>query len=108
MMRDVWAVDDEGKNNLECMSINDSDESVKPKLISAPSPPSCQEVLEHNITHPPFGCWCRQCVMGKAKADGHTTIGSMTASEVPVVSFDSACLEDRVSNDIRPRRGHEG
>ena len=52
----VWAVDDDGKDNLECMNMSESDESVKPKMISAPSPPSRQEVLEHNITHLPFRC----------------------------------------------------
>ena len=93
----VLAVDEEGKNNLECMNINDSEESIKPKMISAPSPPSRQEVLEHNITHLPFRCWCRHCVMGKAKADGHITTGSMAASEVPVVSFPYAFLGDRES-----------
>ena len=63
----VWAVGDDGKDNLECMNMNDSDESVKPKMISAPSPPSRQEVLGHNITHLPFGCWCRHCVMVRPK-----------------------------------------
>ena len=89
--------DDDGKDNLECMNMNDSDESVKPKMISAPSPPSRQEVLEHNITHLPFRCWCKHCVMGKAKADGHITTGSMAASEVPVVSLDYAFLGDKES-----------
>ena len=90
----VWAVNDDGKDNLECMNMNDSDESAKPNIISAPSPPSRQEVPEHNITHLPFKCWCRHCVMGNAKADGHITTGSMAASEVPVVSFDYAFLGD--------------
>ena len=93
----VWAVDEEGKNNLEIMNMNDSDESVKPEMISTPSPPSRQEVLEHNITHLPLRCWCRHCVMEKAKADGHITTGSMAASEVPVVSFDDAFPGDRES-----------
>ena len=93
----VWAVDDDGKDNLECMNMNDSDESVKPKMISAPSPPSNQAVLEHNITHLPFRCWCKHCVMGKAKADGHITTENMTASEVPVESFDYAFLRYRES-----------
>ena len=35
--------------------------------------------------------------MGKAKADGHITTGSMAASEVPVVSVHYAFLGDRES-----------
>ena len=93
----MWAVDVDGNDNLQCMHPNDSDESVKPKMISSPSPPSRQEVLEHNITHLPFRCRCRHCVMGNAKADGHITTGSMAASEVLVVSFDYAFLGDRKS-----------
>ena len=61
----VWAFDERGKNNLECMNMNDSDESIKPKMISALIPSSRQDVLEHNVTHLPFRCGCRHCVMGK-------------------------------------------
>ena len=83
----VWAVDEEGKNNLECMNMNDSEESIKPKMISAPGVPSRQEVLEHNITHPPFSRWSRHRMLVKAKTDGHLTTGSMATSEIPVVRF---------------------
>ena len=47
----VWAVDEERKHNLECMNVNDSEKSIKPKMISAPSPHYRQEALEHTITH---------------------------------------------------------
>ena len=47
---------------------DDEDEDVEvAKIPIAPSPtmPSAAEVEEHRITHIPYRCWCRDCVMGR-------------------------------------------
>ena len=38
----------------EAVGADDVNESVKPKMLRAPTTPSRQEVLEHNIKHWPF------------------------------------------------------
>ena len=63
--------------------------------MSSPSPPSRQEMLEHNISHMPFRSWCPHCVAGKAKANKHIHSGGLEASETPVVSMDYMFMGDR-------------
>ena len=65
----------------------------------ADPPPSRQEMLEHNITHGPFGNWCRHCVAGRAKANKYSPSGGKSASEVPVVSLDYALMGDASKHD---------
>ena len=38
-----------------------------PKAMTAPTPPSRQEALEHRVLHCPFRAWCPECVAGKSK-----------------------------------------
>ena len=52
---------DDGKANIHvgtedngCFPIEDDEEAVKVKMLPSPSPPSRQEMLEHNLTHWPF------------------------------------------------------
>ena len=65
-----------------------ADEAARVEVISSPSPPSRQELLEHNISHLSLRSWCSHCVAGKAKANRHVHSGGLGASETPVVSMD--------------------
>ena len=87
---------DEDKANKNVMSFEeDSEEALRPKGVMAPSSPSRQERLEHDLTHLPFRSWCEFCVKGKCKADQHRATGQLAESEVPVVSFDYAFMGDK-------------
>ena len=66
---------------------------VKPKLISAPSAPSRQERMEHDIAHIPFRAWCKACVAGKCKSDKHTTSQDRSEDSIPVIGIDYAFLD---------------
>ena len=72
-----------------------SEESAPAKPLRSPSAPSRQEMLEHSLTHYPFRSWCPFCVMGKSKASNHSSTGGVEESEVPVVAFDYAFMNDR-------------
>ena len=37
-----------------CMPVEEGDEATQVRTLPSPSPPSRQEMLEHNITHWPF------------------------------------------------------
>jgi len=55
-----------GKNEDAMVEINDESEEAEP-LVVAPSPnmPDPATVEEHRITHIPFRCWCKWCMMGR-------------------------------------------
>ena len=86
----------EKERREEIMPLEDGDdEALTPKGVTAPSPPSRQERLEHELTHLPFRSWCEFCVKGKCKADQHRSTGQLAESTVPVVSFDYAFMGDK-------------
>ena len=60
------AEDKDGKNEDAMVEINDESEEAEP-LVVAPSPnmPDPATVEEHRITHIPFRCWCKWCMMGR-------------------------------------------
>ena len=86
-------------NDAEMMPLEESEEAAKVRLLPSPTPPSRQEMLEHNISHMPFRSWCPHCVAGKAKANKHVHTGGLEASETPVVSMDYMFMGDRSSED---------
>ena len=85
----------DSSTNYALGDIEEGEESQKVKTLPSPSPPSRQEMLEHNITHWPFRSWCNHCIAGKAKANKHSPTGGMSQSEVPVVSMDYAFKGDK-------------
>ena len=96
-------MDDSYKCKL-CLPVEEGEESTSLRVLPSPTPPSRQEMLEHNLTHWPFRSWCRHCVAGKAKAAGHRSSGSTGNSEVPVVSMDYAFMGDK---EVDTSEGHE-
>ena len=48
-----------------------SDEAIKPFRRKAPSTPTRQEFLDHQIAHLPWRNWCSVCVRGNGKSHGH-------------------------------------
>ena len=82
-------------NLRECLPVEEGEEAVRLRTLPSPTPPSRQEMLEHNLTHWPFRSWCKHCVAGKAKANRHSPSGGLAESEVPVVSFDYMFMGDK-------------
>ena len=74
---DLMFNDDEEPNDAE-----------QPRMLTAPSPPSRQEALEHAMTHLPYRNWCPFCVRGKAKAHPHRSVIDKSDHEIPTVAFD--------------------
>ena len=71
----------------------------QPHMLTSPSTASRQEVLEHNISHCPFRAWCKHCVAGKAKSMPHKKEKDRMESEVPLVAFDDALVDDKSQDD---------
>ena len=74
MLNGDGQIDTDGDTNLndaEMMPLEESEEAAKVRLLPSPTPPSRQEMLEHNISHMPFRSWCPHCVAGKGKAASH-------------------------------------
>ena len=93
-------MDDKEKVKMcPCLPVEEGEEATNLRVIPSPTPPSRQEMLEHNLTHWPFRSWCKHCVAGKAKASGHRSSGNTGSSEVPVISMDYAFMGDRDAED---------
>ena len=63
-------------------------EATQPRALSAPSPPSRQEALEHVMTPLPFRSLCYFRVKGESKASLHVVHADRGEHEVPVVAID--------------------
>ena len=99
------SVGGDGPNFTQCDESDDGDEGlydmfevdehgqIKPKMLSAPSAPSRQERMEHEIAHIPFRAWCKSCVSGKCKSDRHTTSQNRSEDNIPVIGVDYAFLD---------------
>ena len=101
--------DDEVKidKNAQMMSpVEESDEAVTAKVLPSPSPPSRQEMLEHNITHMPFRNWCPHCLAGKAKSTKHMQGAGLGVSETPIISMDYMFMGDK-NTDVNEEDAEE-
>ena len=96
VVQDVVRSDEEDKGCLHFGE--DSDEAVKARVLLSPSPPSRQEMLEHNINHMPFRTWCPHCVAGRANTDKHSAGGGLAGSETPVASMGYTFMGDKNAN----------
>ena len=73
---------------------------ARPRMLTAPNPPSKQERLEHEISHLPYRTWCPHCVRGKAKCHYHKMREDEEDRNVPVVAFDYAFLTKTSEEDV--------
>ena len=68
----------EGEHQDTTMPVEEgSDEALTPKGVAAPSPPSRQERLEHELTRLPVRSWCELCVTGTCRADQYMSTGQL-------------------------------
>ena len=46
-------------------------EAKVPWRVREPGDPTPEERAQHEVTHLPFRSWCRFCVMGRGRQEGH-------------------------------------
>ena len=75
--------------------ITESQEAeVEPlRTMQTPETPTQDEIDQHQIDHVPFRPWCRYCLEGFGREDGH--FHSEVKRDVPVVSLDYCFLSRR-------------
>ena len=86
----------------------DIEETVvgKLKVRVRPQTPAAKEVDEHNATHYPYRSWCRHCVAGSGRRDGHVAVSGASRDEnVLTVSCDYAYFNDE-AKDGEPSTKH--
>ena len=71
MSADAYDEDNAGKLEVNLVAGNDTEEQegLPAKVMHSPTPPSRQEVLEHNCTHIRVPNWCAHRIRGRAKAN---------------------------------------
>ena len=70
-------------------SENEHAESAKNKIVPNVKGPSRREREEHEETHCTYRSWCRHCVKGRGREDGHYRKGQDSdRPEIPTIAMD--------------------
>ena len=64
------------------------------KTHPSPDLPTQSEIDDHNIDHIPYRSWCRACVEGRGREQGHHSV-DYTSRKVPTIGFDYLFLSRR-------------
>ena len=64
----------------------------------APLEPSAAEREEHERLHEPYRSWCRACVAGRGRSDGHFA-RSNSEKQFPVIGIDYGYLKNNASTE---------
>ena len=66
-------------------------EAKAPWRVREPGDPTPEERAQHELTHLPFRSWCRYCVMGRGRQEGHFRQNAKESSDnLPEISLDYA------------------
>ena len=66
-------------------------EARTPWRVREPGDPTPEERAQHELTHLPFRSWCRFCVMGRGRQEGHFRRSKKESSDnMPEISLDYA------------------
>ena len=76
----------------------EASEAFPIRAKKAPMKPSSEERAEHEILHEPYPSWCRACVAGRGRSDGHF-VRKNAEKQFPVVGIDYGYLKDKPSNE---------
>ena len=60
--------------------------------------PSAEERAEHDMLHEPYRSWCRACVAGRGRSDGHFARKNVE-KQFPVVGMYYGYLKEKPSNE---------
>eukprot|EP00971_Amphidinium_carterae_P230905 4581956-Amphidinium_carterae.3 len=61
-------------------------EANVPKTYKTPRLPTQHKIDEHNLTHLPYGDWCKHCVQGKSKSQHHQC-GGLTKQSITRIDY---------------------
>ena len=76
----------------------EASEAFPIRAKKAPLEPSPEERAEHELLHEPYRSWCRACVAGRGRSDGH--FGRTNAEkQFPVVGIDYGYLKANPSTE---------
>ena len=68
----------------------DEQDAEPAKVLPTPVLPSPSEVEEHRVDHIPYRCWCRECVEGFGREEGHFSRDGERG--LPIISLDDMLL----------------
>ena len=75
--------------------IESQEQDTEPvQILPTPELPSESEIAEHRVDHIPFRSWCKECLEGWGREDGHHACGGGSRS-IPVISLDYMFLSRR-------------
>ena len=78
----------------------EAQQATKARAIPAPSQPTPQERMEHNLTHLPYRTWCPICTKSKGRADNHPQ--QQQHSKQPVVQADFTYIKAYGDKQVVP------
>ena len=81
------------KEELDARDLEAS-EAFPIRVKKAPMEPTVEERAEHEILHEPYRSWCRACVAGRGRSDGHFT-WTNAEKQFPVIGMDYGYLKER-------------
>ena len=63
------------------------EECERQPTLPTPTLPSASDVEKHRCTHCPYRSWCRHCVEGRGREQGHVA-ADQSARKIAIVGFD--------------------
>ena len=76
----------------------EASEAFPIRVKKAPTEPTAEERAEHEILHEPYRSWCRACVAGRGRSDGHFA-RTNAEKQFPVIGIDYGYLKDKPSSE---------
>ena len=70
----------------------EASEAFPIRAKKAPMEPSAAEREEHELLHEPYRSWCRACVAGRGRSDGHVS-RTNAEKQFPVIGIDYGYLK---------------
>ena len=64
------------------------------RQLPTPTLPSLSEIQKHRECHIPYQSWCDQCVEGRGREMGHTSV-DMESRSVATIAFDYLFVNDK-------------
>ena len=74
-------------NGVEEEVAEDGEECERQPTLPTPTLPSASDVDKHRCTHRPYRSWCRHCVEGRGREQGHVAT-DQSARKIAIVGFD--------------------
>ena len=76
----------------------EASEAFPIRVKKAPMEPRAAERGEHEILHEPYRSWCRACVAGRGRSDGHFA-RTKAGKQFPVIGIGCGYLKDKPSTE---------